>query len=727
MGKSLTDARIAALLAIGVALLFSDVLFGGAGFYVRDVLRDYLPSHFVLRSIVLRGEFPSWNRFYSAGQPLAANPGFQTFYPGTWLALLPHYPWGFNFEIVLHVTFAAAGMFLLLRSMELKRTSALFGAAAFALGGVVLSLTNLLPFLTSIVWWPWIVMFLRRRQWGGFAVALGMLLLAAEVSMIVQTAMLVAAAWLSLGEGERLKPVIPIVLALGIASVQLAPALDLKHDSGRAHSLSYEDATAWRMPAVRPAELFDPHVFGRITDDGREFRGASSYRPPRLPLIFSIYCGLLVPLLAIAGVVLRVAKWTWPLIALSYLLAIGSNGPLIPLLYRIGIYRSIRYPEKFVLFGLFALIVLAAATLDRLDGRVALFFLLFTVGDLLLHVNELAPAMPRRFFSRPPVVLALSDAQGPSRIFHEAEWPVWGSHAIPLEGGDRTYWSEKKALLPFLPALYGLQTVYEIDINLTTLRPTADFLQSMWESLQHGAPLRPFMLMGNAEYLIVPGRPIRILRGATLPRYWFADHLQRCRGREQFVADMTAGRWSDRTAFVDFPPFVPAPGRIVRGLESSHGASFRVRTEGQSFLVASVTPHKYWQASIDGLAVPLRTANLGFQGVVVPPGEHTVAFEYHNPLFAVFGSLSILCLIIVAIYHVSLRKRLAPGAWMGGGKHGRDQAVPDLLRGGSDGRSDTGHAAARRRAVFRSELARVAHRAAARGGTGPMASPVRFR
>src|SRR6059058_3228124 len=86
MQRPSTDAKIAALLAVAVALVFSDVLFLGNGFYIRDIYRDYLPSRFVLRTVLAGGEFPMWNRYWSAGQPLAANPGFQAFYPGTWLA-----------------------------------------------------------------------------------------------------------------------------------------------------------------------------------------------------------------------------------------------------------------------------------------------------------------------------------------------------------------------------------------------------------------------------------------------------------------------------------------------------------------------------------------------------------------------------------------------------------------------------------------------------------------
>jgi len=649
MQRLSTDAKIAALLAVAVALIFSDVLFFGSGFYVRDVYHHYLPSRFVLRSAVMAGEFPSWNRFYSGGQPLAANPGFQAFYPGTWLAFLPSFLFGFNLEIVLHVALAAIGMFLLLRSMELRVESALFGAIAFGFGGAILSLTNLIPFLTSVAWWPWIVMFARRGRWGLLALSLGMMFLAAEQSVIVQTALLLIP--LPLGEGaakRRVRVAATLLLALGIAAVQIIPALDLKRDSGRAQALSYEDATSWSMPLIRPAELFYAHTFGRITDDGREYRGAWRYRPPRLPLIFSIYCGLLVPLLAIAGIVMRLAKWTWFAIALSYLLAIGANGPL-PIFY-----RWIRYPEKFILFGLFALIILAATAFDRLDRRLAPFLLLLTIGDLALHVNELAPRMPRRFFTPPPVTMAVPNARGPTRIFHQAQWPVWGTHGMVFEPGARTYWSERTALMPYLPALYGLHTIYEIDVTMTSLRPTEELVQSLWEGLAAGAQVRTFMLMGNAEYLVLPGRPIRIARGPTLPRYWFADQLVQIANRDEFVRDVARKGWSDRVAFLTSAPFAPARGEVISVKESSNAADVQVRAEGRAFLIASVTPHRYWRVTIDGAPASIQIANVGFQGVIVPPGTHALRFRYANPLFAVCGAISIisfLIVIIMMIYH----------------------------------------------------------------------------
>ena len=51
------------------------------GFYVRDLSRVQFPVKHVLHDLVRAGELPYWNRFVSAGQPIAANPVYSVFYP----------------------------------------------------------------------------------------------------------------------------------------------------------------------------------------------------------------------------------------------------------------------------------------------------------------------------------------------------------------------------------------------------------------------------------------------------------------------------------------------------------------------------------------------------------------------------------------------------------------------------------------------------------------------
>ena len=596
MGRR-ADVKIVALLVFVVALFFADIFIFGSGFYVRDIYRDYLPSRFVLRQAVLGGELPLWNRFYSAGQPLAANPGFQTFYPGTWLCLLPSFLIGFNLQIVLHVALAAAGMYLMLRDRGTGPEASIFGAIAFALGGAILSLTNLLPFLTSVAWWPLIVMFARRRSAGGLALTFGMLLLAAEQAVIVQTLILIAAAAWPINR----RVVLGCLLAFGIGAVQLVPAIDLIRDTARARRLSAGDAKAWSMPAVRPAELFYAHAFGRITDDGEQYRGAWRYTPPRVPRIFSIYCGLLVPLLAIAGLIMQTRGWlsTIVLVLLSYALAIGGA----------ALFRVIRYPEKFVLFGLFALVAFAATALDRFDRRLAIAAILVTLVDLGMHVNELAPRMPRRFFEAPPIAAQIDRRL---RLFHEAAWPM--SHIV-LRGGDETYWSQREALMPYTPALYGIATALELDINLTNLTPTARFVQAMWDVQAKGKSPMPYVALANAGTVLAVDHPVRAVRIPPMPRYFVAK------------------------------------GRVLRAAETANTATIDVDLPAPEFLVISVTPHRYWRAAIDGAPAKLEVANIAFQRVAVPAGRHTVVMRYDNPVIrwsAWISAISLLAAIIAA-------------------------------------------------------------------------------
>ena len=690
------------------------MLLSGEGFYVRDVIRDYLPGRAILNSIVRGGEFPLWNRFLSAGQPLAANPGFQTFYPATWLIFLVGFPLGFHLEIVLHIALAAVGMFLLLRSLTLTTTASVFGALSFAFGGAVLSLTNLLPFLTSIAWWPLIMLFARgtlrtgqRRHAAALALSLGMLFLAAEQSMLIQTAILLLS--IAISERAALRSRWPLaaiacVIGLAIGAVQIVPALDLVRDSSRGRGVAFEDAMSWSMPLVRPLELVEPHAFGRITDDGSQYRGAWRYQPPRVPLIFSLYCGLLMPLLVVAGMLVRVPLWKWTLtlIAISYALAIGSHGPVLPLLFRAGLFRGIRYPEKFILLGLFAAVVFASIVFDRLcephaslrlrvmmlaglaaaagliaqtiaatpwtDAVIILtlsfaivatllllprrpaataLLLVITAADLSMHVRELAPTRPARFFQAPPVVASLTPARGPYRLFHAASWPVWGDRAIQLRGGNETYWSQRATLPPFTSAMYGLQSAVDLDINLTNLAPSADFVQSFWEITSHRVPFDALLPMANVSTVLMPsGNALQVSPVRSTPRYAFAGALRRVTSRDDFVRQLTSGRFPMRTAFVAREPFVPAAGGIRSVDERTNSAAIEVDAAGRSYLMISVTPHRYWSATVDGEAAPLEISNIGFQGLVVPPGHHVIRMDYRNRLMEVCGVISALALVL---------------------------------------------------------------------------------
>src|SRR5438552_8279123 len=192
------DALAAASLALIVTLAFADVLMGVNNFYMRDLTRYYYPTKQILREIVYGGEFPYWNRYFSAGQPIAANPEHEVFYPLTWLILLPSYDFGYRLEILVHIYIGLLGMYALLRSMDLRPFPSWFGAMSFGLGGLVLSYINLLPILFCAAWIPWTCMYVRRfllrpnlRDYALAALFLGLQFLVGEPTTIIQTGMLI--------------------------------------------------------------------------------------------------------------------------------------------------------------------------------------------------------------------------------------------------------------------------------------------------------------------------------------------------------------------------------------------------------------------------------------------------------------------------------------------------------------------------------------------------------
>lgn len=370
--------RIAVTALIVLAtLFFAGVLFGGRVFYMRDLLRYFYPAKHLLRDIVQHGEFPYWNPYFSAGQPLAANPEHEVFYPLNWLILLPSYRFGFHLQIVLHVWIGLLAMYALLRSMEIEPPAAFLGALSFGLGGVFLSYVNLLPYLFCAAWLPLTALFARRfllhRAWRDFALAslfLALQLLVGEPTTILQTGILLGV--YALYRGWRNVGWVAAMCGTAVlaAAVQILPALDHAAHSSRARAFSFEAVSTWSMPWARLGELFYPNLLGHVTIDGQSWWWARGlYDQNKGPFLYSIHAGLLIAVVALAAIIVR-RRGAGLMIGLgliSLALAVGYHTPLLRWLYDAG-FRTLRYPEKFALLGLFALSVFGAAMLDRITG-----------------------------------------------------------------------------------------------------------------------------------------------------------------------------------------------------------------------------------------------------------------------------------------------------------------------------------------------------------------------
>jgi hypothetical protein len=310
------------------------------------------------------------------------------------------------------------------------------------------------------------------------------------------------------------------------------------------------------------------------------------------------------------------------------------------------------------------------AQLRRPRGRLWFAALaLFLVADLGWNGYEINPRMPRRLFAPSPLAVAFPPNRTGYRLFHEADW--YGPDATARRfftgaGAGDDYWLLRNGLFPLTPANAGLQTVMERDYDRTALLPTAAFVDAVWQVQRSGRPgwPEPFLAMSNVWYVGdyrdadaelarsggVPERtmPIAFRETAHYDRYWFANELVEIAGPADFVHKLSTGTYSSAAAFVQQPAFAPSAGLVTSVAETANTARLEVESFGRGFLVLSVTPHKYWHLEVDGRPARAIVANLGYQGLELPPGRHVVTMRYRNDAVRYAGAVSLAAIVLLA-------------------------------------------------------------------------------
>ena len=374
---SRADRYALAFLGLVVAVLYCDILVGVRGLYQYDLFSYHMPMKWLVRDVIRHGELPLWNRFYSNGQPMAANPAYEVFYPPQWLIFLPSYELGFQWHILLHFAIAACGMYALLRGLLVRPAASAFGAAVFVVSGPYLSLATKLPILFAFSWMPLALHCVRRlleepraRTFAPAALVLAMQLIIGEPTVALQTWCLIAGYLVWRRKWRRDLAVMAAVagMAFLIASVQLLPALDFTRDSVRSEPFEFRVVANWSMPLIRPLEAAVPSLFRSLQTGNGASMISTMYPFRNDAFIGEMYVGMFVAVLALAGF-LTGSRGALPaalILGGSFVLAAGDHTPLLRLLYDAHIFRALRYPEKFILTAGLAIVAWASVILDRI-------------------------------------------------------------------------------------------------------------------------------------------------------------------------------------------------------------------------------------------------------------------------------------------------------------------------------------------------------------------------
>jgi hypothetical protein len=759
------DGGAIALLILLLIAIHPDLLLLGNQLFWGDLTLYHFPMKKVVHDQILAGTFPLWNPLYSLGQPLAANPAYEVFYPPQWLTLLPDYAVGFRLHILVHVYLAAVGFYLLARTLGVRVHVAFLGAAAFVLGGPFVSFYNYLPFMFSLTWMPWIALFTCRylrsssiRDLVPATLFLGLQALICEPTSLLQTWMLlgigmtwyrataaadrraaVRGAWRGVVEAVAM-----VVAGVALAAVQFLPALDFAKDTVRGHGFDWSTTTQWSFPPLRALELAFPQLLGSMGGGGASYWGGALYGRNDTPFLASIYPGVLFVALAFAGLAARRRGWSLMsiVVVVALALATGSRSPIFHGLYELGLLSSVRYPEKFLLMANSTLLVFSCLVLEdvlagaRRFATIGVVFLSATVVGaaavlgwaysdsyqrffgalwhtmrpelielsrshwlmavvrgvvfclaLLLVARwkrqsaamgvlaiallvdlaplglQLVPRMPRRFFDEPPLVASVDACRGDGRLFHEAAMRRLQEGVGYFRGYD-TFWTYRNGLFPMLPAAWGIPTALEYDVDHTHLVETnemltaasivsaarRDWMSVLGPTLGVGCvatfrPSAPEIARAGGDWSLV--NPVSLHPVEPFPRYFFASQAVPVSQTPELVSMLVENDWPPRTAFTYGARPRTGAARVLGVRESPHSVQIEFEAEQDAFLVAGITHHRYWQARVDGVELPILRTNIAIQGIQVPKGRHTLLLEYSNPMIPLGASVSGLALLLL--------------------------------------------------------------------------------
>ncbi|HEY8742091.1 MAG TPA: hypothetical protein VIU62_03275, partial [Chloroflexota bacterium] len=337
---------------------------------LSDFSRQFYPFQRFVAARLAVGKLPTWNPYLYAGHPQLADPQTAVFSP---LGLLVNLTVGhvtlsyaaLEWRAVLDYMLAALFSYLFFQHLASSRLGGLVGALCFTFGGFLSSYPlPQLPVLETALWLPLLLYCLERalgpvRRAAIWAVATGLVGGAMVLAGHAQTALLAAYTVAAYGVYRTAivrprwqdlagRAVVAILIAGGLAAVQLLPTLAFAGESTRAH-LSFAEAGGG----------YDWHDYAELLFPGGIFQR-------------TYYIGILPLALAVLAATRRAGAFWLGLFLVSAVIAMGAHTPLFHLLYTAGPgFAAFRDQERAAAIAAFACCALAAQGASLLAGRVA--------------------------------------------------------------------------------------------------------------------------------------------------------------------------------------------------------------------------------------------------------------------------------------------------------------------------------------------------------------------
>ena len=364
-----------------------------------DITITHYPNILYLKNTILNEHvLPLWSNTILSGYPFAANPLSGIWYLPTYMCVLLPLPFGINLLVAIHIIFSMLGLFYFLKEEGYDPLVSIIGVlswglfsklwAHFALGHISL--------LFSISWTPWLLYFelksfkgADRKYFFVTSIVYGLIILA-DPRWAAYSGLLwvLFSFWQYRKAKQRTSDdgtsnkdnlinflkwggifIGRVMISILLAAPLIVPLIQYTSLSTRA-SLSVSDSTALSLPVKYLLGLIIPNMAGY---------GEWVLYSGGLFIICLIY--YLINLKKN-----RNCSFWFVLFAVSLILSLGSNIPLIGKVFKIPLFSLLRVPSRFLFLSGFAASIIIVNVLDiiKVHKKNDKKFLLITTAVAIL-------------------------------------------------------------------------------------------------------------------------------------------------------------------------------------------------------------------------------------------------------------------------------------------------------------------------------------------------------
>jgi hypothetical protein len=640
------DAILWIVLAIIVVLYHGPVLWGGGTYVFVDDSRFFYPLLKWGSDVWGSGHLPLWNTGMDCGTPYWGDPQTACAYVPLWLLYAFLAPvTAFNFSIVLHQMMAVLCFAVFARGRGLSLPASFAGALVFGFSLHVTCSSWTPPALFALSWIPWIFWageaWVAGKRWA-FPVVSGALGLqmAAGYPVLVYLTGFALWAHLAIRPGSFTKDRlnwIPRLLAAYVLAVLYnlcwgLPFLDFfpftNHGSGGEYYQTLHWDDLW--------SLLVPFPKGNPVSGG--YFGVHFW-------VATYYMGWAVPFLLLWRVVRRRGEWGMVILAAVALwLSLGETAGLGSWLKHIlpGYVLVIRSGFLIGLVVFFSAL-LAAEALEDLSSLPKRHPVVVGWGAAVVVAVSLLPAawavrfsMPRSYYEKPPVALALMTQAG--RMLHSPRLLETSSR---LDGPTITaaYEIPKDRLYPNWSLAWGRPCA--VGYNTIGLERIRQWREGVFK-------VSPFLSRSALDYLgvrylvgtnrfagLVPvgdagGVPLSLNPSAGPP--WFCAQKVYPAGKQEEdwkIMDSKREGFGQMTFAENVSWSGGAAQRTVEVLHAFPGFwELKIGPGTRALLVSSEAVAAGWKVSVDGEKRTPLLVNHAFAGVELLPGDRRVRWVY---------------------------------------------------------------------------------------------------